>query len=91
MRSVFSGITVRKASQLSGVRAARAEQRTDAGATRLGTRATEDAAMRRLLGAQTAVPQLGSSSAMRNDEPQPHEATTFGFFTSKPAPMRLSV
>jgi hypothetical protein len=35
-------------------------------------------------------PQEGSSSAMRNDEPQPHEATTFGLFTSKPAPIMLS-
>lgn len=37
-----------------------------------------------------AAPQEGSSSAMRNEEPQPQEATTLGFLTSKPAPMRLS-
>ena len=30
------------------------------------------------------LPQLGSSSATRKEEPQPHEATTFGFETSKP-------
>ena len=33
----------------------------------------------------------GSSSAMRNEEPQPHEATTFGLFTWKPEPMSDSV
>jgi hypothetical protein len=42
-------------------------------------------------GAQAAAPQEGSSSAMRNEEPQPHEATTLGFFTSKPEPIMLSV
>ena len=40
---------------------------------------------------QTALPQLGSSSATRKEEPQPQEATTFGFFTSKPEPRKLSV
>src|SRR6185503_10614974 len=46
-------------------------------------------AVRRQL--QTVAPQLGSSSATRNEEPQPHEATTFGFDTSKPEPMKFSV
>ena len=32
-----------------------------------------------------------SSSFTRKDEPQPQEATTFGFCTSKPEPIRLSV
>jgi hypothetical protein len=40
---------------------------------------------------QTEAPQLGSSSATRKEEPQPHEATTFGFETSNPEPMKLSV
>ena len=39
----------------------------------------------------TTLPQLGSSSATRNDDPQPQAATTFGLFTSKPEPIRLSV
>lgn len=39
---------------------------------------------------QAAEPQLGSSSAMRKEEPQPQEATTFGLLTSKPAPIMLS-
>src|SRR5688500_9249111 len=43
------------------------------------------------LGAQTDAPQLGSSSATRKEEPQPHEATTFGFETSNPEPWKLSV
>lgn len=41
--------------------------------------------------AQAAAPQLGSSSAIRNEEPQPQEPTTLGFFTSKPEPIMLSV
>src|SRR6185503_14000913 len=40
---------------------------------------------------QTDAPQLGSSSATRKEEPQPQEATTFGFETSKPEPWKLSV
>src|SRR4051794_21056204 len=40
---------------------------------------------------QAAEPQLGSSSAMRKEEPQPHEATTFGLFTWKPLPISDSV
>ncbi len=43
------------------------------------------------VGAQTDAPQLGSSSATRKEEPQPHEATTFGFETSNPEPMKVSV
>ncbi len=42
-------------------------------------------------GSHTAEPQLGSSSATRKEEPQPHDATTFGLVTSKPEPWKLSV
>jgi MFS family permease len=44
-----------------------------------------------LLRPQTEAPQLGSSSAIRNEEPQPQEETTLGFETSKPEPMKVSV
>src|SRR4051794_2819288 len=61
----------------------------------LRTRATDDAGRRwhrrRRQCRQTALPQLGSSSATRKEEPQPQEATTFGFETSKPEPWKLSV
>ena len=40
---------------------------------------------------EEAQAAASSSSFTRKDEPQPQEATTFGFWTSKPAPIRLSV
>lgn len=49
------------------------------------------ATLRLDLATQTVEPQDGSSSATRNDEPQPQAATTFGLITSKPEPIRLSV
>jgi glycine/sarcosine N-methyltransferase len=42
-------------------------------------------------GRYAGAPQLGSSSATRNEDPHPQAATTFGLFTSKPAPMSDSL
>jgi EmrB/QacA subfamily drug resistance transporter len=44
-----------------------------------------------LLRPQTEAPQLGSSSAMRKEDPHPQEDTTLGFETSNPEPMKVSV
>ena len=38
----------------------------------------------------TLAETVPASSAVRNDEPQPHAATAFGLFTVKPAPMSVS-
>ena len=48
--------------------------------------ATLDEVLHRGGGVETDAPQLGSSSATRKEEPQPQEATTLGFVTSKPEP-----
>ena len=75
------------ADQSAAARHAAVERRQPAEVARVDATVPVEVAVR----GQTDAPQLGSSSATRKEEPQPHEATTFGFDTSNPEPMKVSV